>query len=43
MARQSTTSEMRRRASREGDLPIDFIKRIVVIFWFFLAGLLNWH
>ena len=31
---QASTSGMRRRASREGDLPIDFIKRRVVIFCF---------
>src|SRR5262245_11251034 len=38
-AKQVNTSGVRRRASREDDLPIDFIKRRVVIFCFFLSRL----
>jgi len=43
-AKQANTSGMRRRASREGDRPIDFLKCRVVIFfdsYFFEGGLLN--
>src|SRR5258708_38238252 len=42
MPRQANTSEMRRRASREDDLPIDFFKcGVVILFWIFPGGLLN--
>src|SRR4029077_12457107 len=41
-AKQASATGMRNRPSREGDLPIDFIKRGVVIFCFFAEdGLLN--
>jgi hypothetical protein len=35
-AKHANTMGMRRRASREGDRPIDFIERRVVIFCFFV-------
>jgi len=42
MPRQANTSAMRRRASREDELPIDFFKcGVVISFLIFLGGLLN--
>src|SRR3954454_2894549 len=41
MPRQANTSTMRRRGSREDDLPIDFFKYGVVILFWIPGGLLN--